>query len=40
MASTCGFSAISGGETITLSTGKLAEHEWPKLNQAVGRLAQ
>jgi replicative DNA helicase len=23
-----------------LSTGKLSEHEWPKLNQAVGRLAE
>ena len=23
-----------------LSTGRLSEHEWPKLNQAVGRLAE
>jgi replicative DNA helicase len=32
--------AEAGIEARKLSTGKLGEHEWPKLHQAVGRLAE
>ena len=32
--------AEAGIEARKLSTGKLSEHEWPKLHQAVGRLAE
>jgi replicative DNA helicase len=32
--------AEAGIETRKLSTGRLSEHEWPKLHQAVGRLAE
>ncbi len=32
--------AEAGIEARKLSTGRLSEHEWPKLHQAVGRLAE